>query len=62
MDPEIFRISAIIDWEYAGFWPESFEMPLWRRAGPSGALEEYGGLNDTERFSGLVKGVGCGFR
>ena len=50
VDPESLRINAVIDWEYAGFWPEWFEMPLWRRVGPSGALEECGEVDDTEKL------------
>lgn len=28
--PDTFRIVAIIDWEFAGFFPPYFELPLWR--------------------------------
>ena len=55
VDPESLRINAIIDWEYAGFWPEWFEMPLWKRVGPSGALEEYGEVDDTDRLIDWLK-------
>jgi aminoglycoside phosphotransferase len=30
IDPETFKINAVIDWEYAGFFPAWFERPLWR--------------------------------
>ena len=30
IDPDTFEITAIIDWEYAGFYPDMFEYPLWR--------------------------------
>lgn len=30
MDPNTFNIVGIIDWEFAGFFPPSFELPLWR--------------------------------
>ena len=30
VDPTSFRIVGIIDWEFAGFFPPSFELPLWR--------------------------------
>lgn len=53
--PETLRINAIIDWEYAGFWPEWFKMPLWRRVGPSGALGEYGEVDDTDRLVDWLK-------
>ena len=30
LDQDTFKIKAIIDWEYAGFYPDMFEYPLWR--------------------------------
>ncbi|KAI2368407.1 hypothetical protein LOY91_004520 [Ophidiomyces ophidiicola] len=32
VDPtdDSFPITAIIDWEYAGFFPAEFELPLWQ--------------------------------
>ena len=47
VDPDTLKIKAIIDWEFAGFWPEWFERHFWRRAGGSGALE--GEEDDVER-------------
>jgi hypothetical protein len=29
VDPHTFEITAIIDWEFAGYFPEEFEYPLW---------------------------------
>ncbi|KAL2153511.1 hypothetical protein VTH82DRAFT_4666 [Thermothelomyces myriococcoides] len=40
VDPSTLKIAAIIDWEYAGFYPECFEFPFYRRNGPSVALGE----------------------
>lgn len=37
VDPEILKIAAIIDWEYAGYWPAFFETPFFRDPRPSGA-------------------------
>ena len=39
VDPESLKIKAIIDWEYAGFFPAEFEMPFFERIGPSIALD-----------------------
>lgn len=39
VDPETLKINAIIDWEYAGFFPEYFEAPFYKRLGPSGAID-----------------------
>ncbi|THZ50791.1 hypothetical protein D6C86_10616 [Aureobasidium pullulans] len=36
--PDSLKIRAIIDWEYAGYWPERFEKPFYKRLGPSIAL------------------------
>lgn len=30
VDPDTFKIVGIIDWEFAGFFPQYFELPLWR--------------------------------
>jgi hypothetical protein len=30
VDPTSFQIVGIIDWEFAGFFPQEFELPLWR--------------------------------
>jgi len=31
VDPDTFKIVSIIDWEFAGFYPSYFEIPMWRR-------------------------------
>ncbi|TLS20312.1 uncharacterized protein PpBr36_11428 [Pyricularia pennisetigena] len=38
VDPSSLKIKAIIDWEYAGFFPSEFERPFYERSGPSIAL------------------------
>lgn len=35
VDPDTLKINAIIDWEYAGFYPARFEWPFYTRLGPS---------------------------
>jgi aminoglycoside phosphotransferase len=40
VDPETLKITGIVDWEYAGFYPARFEMPFYTRLGPSVALGE----------------------
>lgn len=30
VDPDTFQIKYIIDWEYSGFFPPRFEIPLWK--------------------------------
>ncbi|KAH9908975.1 hypothetical protein F4778DRAFT_776141 [Xylariomycetidae sp. FL2044] len=47
VDPRTLKISAIIDWEFGGFWPDWFERPFWERRGPGVALE--GEDDDVER-------------
>ncbi|KAI6855374.1 kinase-like protein [Hortaea werneckii] len=39
VDPQSLKIKAIIDWEYAGFFPESFDMRIFERLGPSVAMD-----------------------
>lgn len=48
VDPETLKVNAIIDWEYAGFFPEHFEGMFFRRPGPSAALD--GEVNDEEQL------------
>lgn len=38
VNPETLEIKAIIDWEYAGFFPDYFEGHFYERPGPSVAL------------------------
>ena len=46
VDPDTLKVNAIIDWEYAGFYPPEFEGMFFRRPGPSVALE--GEANDED--------------
>ncbi|KAJ6086101.1 hypothetical protein N7486_010382 [Penicillium sp. IBT 16267x] len=39
VDPRTMKIKAIIDWEYAGYFPGHFEWPFYERRGPSIALD-----------------------
>ncbi|KAK0111002.1 hypothetical protein ONS95_001382 [Cadophora gregata] len=39
VDPETFKIRAIIDWEYAGFFPGNFEKHIFLRTGHSDIME-----------------------
>lgn len=32
VNPTTYRITGILDWEFAGFYPEYFELPLWTAA------------------------------
>ncbi|KAL1845357.1 hypothetical protein VTK73DRAFT_626 [Phialemonium thermophilum] len=48
VDPRTLQIKAILDWEYAGFFPAEFEGPFFRRPGPSVALD--GEVNDEEHL------------
>ncbi|KAG6843050.1 hypothetical protein H0H93_002442, partial [Arthromyces matolae] len=38
VDEKTYKIKAIIDWEYAGFYPPEFEAEFYLRPGPSGAI------------------------
>lgn len=40
VDPESLKINAILDWEYAGFYPLYFEGAFYERLGPSCAIKE----------------------
>ncbi|KAH7309076.1 kinase-like domain-containing protein [Stachybotrys elegans] len=40
VDPDTLKIRAIIDWEYAGFFPARFEYAFYNRLGPSEAIDK----------------------
>lgn len=48
VDPVSLKVKAVIDWEYAGFYPQEFESEFFRRPGPSVALD--GERNDVEEL------------
>ncbi|KAF5129791.1 hypothetical protein E5D57_006122 [Metarhizium anisopliae] len=48
VDPVSLKVKAVIDWEYAGFYPREFESEFFRRPGPSVALD--GERNDEEEL------------
>lgn len=51
VDPKTLKIKAIIDWEYAGFFPEYFEAPFYERYGPSVAINgEHDDVSQLLRF------------
>lgn len=52
VDPKSLRINAIIDWEYAGFFPKQFEFPFFERLGPSVAMDEE--KDDSEELLALL--------
>lgn len=49
VDPRTLKIKAIIDWEYAGFYPEFFEAPVYTRRGPNAQL-----TSDAENDSRML--------
>lgn len=40
VDPKTLKIKAIIDWEFAGYFPAAFEGAFYNRIGPSIAIQE----------------------
>lgn len=38
VNPDTLKINAIVDWEYAGFYPSRFEWPFYNRLGPSSSV------------------------
>jgi serine/threonine protein kinase len=58
VDPDDnFRIVAILDWEFAGFFPSYFEVPLWRSLDRTATSDLYAAVQDRElAFFGLKRG------
>jgi aminoglycoside phosphotransferase (APT) family kinase protein len=52
VDEETLKINAIIDWEYAGYYPKEFEGAYYKRPGPSGALK--GEVDDVSRLLSIL--------
>jgi len=53
VDPQTLKITAIVDWEYAGFWPEYFEGMFFERYGPSAAIGEE--PDDSQKLLSFIK-------
>lgn len=52
VNPDTLKIAAIIDWEYAGFFPEEFDSPYYKRPGPSVAID--GEEDDTDKLMQFI--------
>ena len=48
VDEKTLKVNAILDWEYAGFYPPEFDGPFYLRPGPSVALK--GEENDVPKL------------
>jgi thiamine kinase-like enzyme len=58
VNPKTLKIAAIIDWEFAGYYPAFFEMPLYRRldgAPGSKALPEE--VDDTDNLLNFLESM-----
>lgn len=53
INKDIFKINAILDWEYAGFFPPQFEAKYFQRPGLSIALEDEN--NDVKKLVGILQ-------
>ena len=58
VDPDTLKIKAIVDWEYAGFYPAYFEIPFYTRLGPSVAID--GEVDDSEKLLDFLRSRGEG--
>lgn len=52
VDPRTLKIKAIINWEYAGYYPPQFESTFFQRLGPSIALK--GEIDDAESLHDIL--------
>ncbi|GAB7338417.1 hypothetical protein MBLNU457_4707t1 [Dothideomycetes sp. NU457] len=53
VNPATLKITGIIDWEYAGFWPQSFERHFFERNGPAAAID--GEVDDSQKLLGFLE-------
>ncbi|KAK8010339.1 hypothetical protein PG990_009304 [Apiospora arundinis] len=57
INPETFKIVGIIDWEFSGFFPPYFELPLWRVVDRQDRQDMYATAEERELgFFGLKLG------
>jgi hypothetical protein len=52
-NPETLKVNAILDWEYAGFFPPKFEGMYFRRPGPSVVLGDK--AHDEDELLDIMK-------
>jgi thiamine kinase-like enzyme len=52
VDPVTLKVKAVIDWEYAGFYPAQFEGNFFERVGPS--VAQKGEENDEDRLLDIM--------
>jgi aminoglycoside phosphotransferase len=57
VDKKTLKITAILDWEYAGFYPKKFEGAFYKRPGPSIALKGRPGIADEEDDVDVLQGM-----
>ncbi|UKZ62309.1 uncharacterized protein TrAtP1_003560 [Trichoderma atroviride] len=61
VDLGTLKIKAIVDWEYAGFYPPEFEFPFYQRPGSSVALD--GEVDDFDLLTRMISDdEDCGTR
>jgi hypothetical protein len=59
VNPATLKVSGIIDWEYAGFYPGFFEGHFYKRKGPSCAIAgETDDTNELLEFLSSMNGLG----
>ncbi|KAK3186839.1 hypothetical protein K4F52_004283 [Lecanicillium sp. MT-2017a] len=58
VDPKSLKIKAIIDWEYAGFFPSRFDYPFYQRLGPSAAINDE--TDDSLILLEFLRSQACG--
>ncbi|KAK4905473.1 hypothetical protein LTR49_025250 [Elasticomyces elasticus] len=60
VDPKTFEIKAIIDWEYAGYFPPEFEFKYWRYHPSQRDWEALGREKFIPTFEKLYESTGFG--
>ena len=56
VDPATLKIAAIVDWEFAGFYPAYFEMPFYKRLdGAPGSAAIRDEVDDTAQIMAFLE-------
>ena len=55
INKESYDVMAILDWEYSGYYPPEFELPLWQRSSKEDGYDEIGS-EQIPHLIGKLKG------
>ena len=55
IDKDTYKVKAVLDWEYSGFYPAVFELPLWLKSSREPGYDEIG-MDQIPELMRMLKG------